>query len=298
MDFFWYYAALLLAKLLRALPLGLVARLGQMGGVVAYFVDGRHRRVAMLNFRRCFPEQDTRQRRATVRQHFRRLGENYASAVKTSGMSDESISAHLEITGAEKLAKHRGAIIAVGHFANFELYARVGTAMPHAQVAATYRGLKQPLLDKLVRELRLQSGCLYFDRTQHGEALRQSLTRGGVMLGLLSDQHRSGGPRVEFLGHSCLTTAAPAVLAQRYNLPLFTAVCYRVALAQWRIEFGEEIPTRVDSARRPVADIMRDVNAAFEIAVRRDPANWFWVHDRWRFDKERRRKIASQSTHA
>jgi Kdo2-lipid IVA lauroyltransferase/acyltransferase len=27
---------------------------------------------------------------------------------------------------------------------------------------------------------------------------------------------------------------------------------------------------------------MRDVNAALERAVRRDPANWFWVHRRWK----------------
>jgi KDO2-lipid IV(A) lauroyltransferase len=28
--------------------------------------------------------------------------------------------------------------------------------------------------------------------------------------------------------------------------------------------------------------IMTDVNREFERAVRRDPANWFWVHDRWK----------------
>ena len=27
---------------------------------------------------------------------------------------------------------------------------------------------------------------------------------------------------------------------------------------------------------------MRDVNRVFEAAVRRDPANWFWVHNRWK----------------
>ena len=27
---------------------------------------------------------------------------------------------------------------------------------------------------------------------------------------------------------------------------------------------------------------MLDVNRAFEAAVRRDPANWFWVHNRWK----------------
>ena len=29
---------------------------------------------------------------------------------------------------------------------------------------------------------------------------------------------------------------------------------------------------------------MGDVNRAFEAAVRRDPANWFWVHRRWKKD--------------
>ena len=47
-----------------------------------------------------------------------------------------------------------------------------------------------------------------------------------------------------------------------------------------------EIPTRETGGPRPVHAIMRDVNRAFEAAVRRDPANWFWVHDRW---KDRRR---------
>ena len=27
---------------------------------------------------------------------------------------------------------------------------------------------------------------------------------------------------------------------------------------------------------------MRDVIRALETAVRRDPANWFWVHSRWK----------------
>jgi KDO2-lipid IV(A) lauroyltransferase len=27
---------------------------------------------------------------------------------------------------------------------------------------------------------------------------------------------------------------------------------------------------------------MLDVNRTFEQAVRRDPANWFWVHNRWK----------------
>lgn len=288
MQTLWYYAAVLLAKTLMALPIRLVALLGRCGGGIAYFVDARHRRVALTNLQQCFGELSEAERRAVAREHFRRLGENYASAIATAGMTDAELMEHLEVIGAEKLAANqRGAIIAVGHFGNFELYARIGPQIPHFRPATTYRALKQPRLDKLVRELRGRSGCLLFDRRREIKPMLRALRSGRIALGLLSDQHNGRrGARLPFLGHDCSTTLAPAILARRFGLPLFTAVCFRVGLAQWQIEFGDEIPSREGESHREFEAIMRDVNAAFEAAVRRDPANWLWVHDRWRFVKQ------------
>ena len=102
-------------------------------------------------------------------------------------------------------------------------------------------------------------------------------------VGLLADQAGADNSlQLPFLGHVCLTSAAPAVFALRYDCGLIMAVCYRVGLARWRIEANQEIPTRENGKARPVAEIMTDVNRAFEAAVRRDPANWFWVHNRWK----------------
>ena len=288
MDRLWYYAALLFACLVRSLPLRVIAAVGRAGGGIAYYVDGRHRRVALLNLCRCFPDRPRFELTRLAREHFRRLGENYISAIRTTGMPAESLSSHLAVVGAEKLAGRtaRGAVVAIGHFGNFELYARLPVG--RLQGATTYRALKQPRLEKLVRKLREESGCRFFDRRRDGAALREALARGGIVLGLLSDQHAgSKGLRVSFFGHECSVTAAPALLAQRYELPLHTAICFRIGLAQWQIEIGDEIPTAWGGRRRPAAEVMADVSAKFEEAVRRDPANWFWVHDRWRFAKGR-----------
>jgi KDO2-lipid IV(A) lauroyltransferase len=75
---------------------------------------------------------------------------------------------------------------------------------------------------------------------------------------------------------------APAVFALRYRCPLYTAICYRTGLATLQIEVGEEIPTQENGHPRTSEAIMRAVNRAFEAAIRRDPANWFWVHNRWK----------------
>jgi len=129
--------------------------------------------------------------------------------------------------------------------------------------------------------LRNHSGCRFFERRRDGAALKDAMNDTGLLLGLLADQS-SKGVRVPFLGQYCNTSTAPAVFALRYQCPLHTAICYRVGLARWRIEVGPEIPTREDGRPRSIEAIMRDVNLALETAVRRDPANWFWVHRRWK----------------
>jgi KDO2-lipid IV(A) lauroyltransferase len=45
---------------------------------------------------------------------------------------------------------------------------------------------------------------------------------------------------------------------------------------------GDEIPIHENGTPREGAAIVGDVNRAFEHAIRQDPANWFWVHNRWK----------------
>jgi KDO2-lipid IV(A) lauroyltransferase len=290
LDTLLYWLARLLVGVLQVLPLGLVAHVGRWGGAVAYHLDGRHRRVALENLRQCFGGEWTGEEiREVARENFRRLGENYCSAIKTAAMSDEEMEGRIATAGLERLrARIReepvsSVLFAIGHFGNFELYARAGRHLPGFRFGTTYRGLRQKGLDRLLKRLRERSGCLFFERRTEGGALRAALSAQRLTLGLLVDQHAGGrGIQVPFFGRECSTSPAPALLALRYRLPLFTAYCFRTAIGRWRFEVGEEIATRVDGQSRPIEDIMTDVNRSFEAAIRRDPANWFWVHKRWK----------------
>jgi lauroyl/myristoyl acyltransferase len=289
MDHLLYYLACALVGFLQTLPLTWVARIGRAGGALAYWLDRRHRRVTQRNLSLAFGQQKRpAEIRALARENFRCIGENYACAVKTAAMSLEEIRPHVEFDAPALQAPPAGqkagnVIVAIGHFGNFELYARFGQFAPAYQCATTYRGLRQPSLNRLLQSLRERSGCLYFERRFDGAALRGYLKKPGVILGLLSDQSAGqAGLRLPFFGQDCSTSAAPAILALRYHCALYTGICYRTGLARWRIEQGPEIPTRDNGEPRSTEAIMLDVNRAFEAAVRRDPANWFWVHNRWK----------------
>lgn len=287
LDGLLYLVARSLVGAVQLLPLAVVARLGRCGGGVAWWLDGRHRRIAVENLSAAFPERSVAEIRDLACENFRRIGENYASAIKTAGMGEDEIRRVLTVRYPEKIATvagSRNVVFAVGHFGNFELYAHAALFFPGWQIVTTYRGLKQPALNRLLSNLRRRSGALYFDRREGSKPLQQAMRGERLMVGLLADQHGGdGGERLSFLGRDCSTTTAPAVFALRYNCALHTAFCQRVALGRWRIDLGPEIPIHhSDGGLRPVEEVTAEVNKAFEEAVRADPANWFWVHRRWK----------------
>lgn len=298
MDALLYVVARAVIAFIELLPLPWVARLGRFFGALAYGIDARHRKIAVQNLKLCFgSEKSEKEIRAIARENFRRIGENFACAAKTAAMSPDQLKPYFEFIGAEKILPHeadagpQSRVVAIGHFGNFELYARFGQFVPIFKCATTYRGLAQPSLDRLLKSMRERSGCRFFERRSESAALKAAMSDTGLLLGLLCDQHAGrGGLRLPFFGHECSTSAAPAVFALRYNCPLHTGICYRVGLGRWQIEVGDEIPTRENGAPRSTAAIMLDVNRAFETAIRRDPANWFWVHNRWKPPQPRRGK--------
>lgn len=289
MDWLLYIIGYGVIRCIQALPLRVGARLGRAGGWVVYLLDARHRRVAGRNIARSFPEKSAEEVRKLVKENFRRIGESYVCGVKTASMSVDELNQVLEFAVPDHLRNPApdeplsSVVVAVGHFGNFEVYARFTLCCPQFQGVSTYRGLPQKSLNRLMQSLREKSGCLLFERRFEGAKLRATMKQPGVLLGLYSDQ--DGGDRglqLPFLGHNCSTSPAPALFALRYGSPLYTAICYRTDLGRWRIECSDPVPTHANGGPRTTAAIMRDVNTAFETAVRRDPANWFWVHNRWK----------------
>ena len=280
----------MLVGLLQALPLRWVARLGRGIGELIFWLDGRHRRMAIGNLTRCFAsEKSAAEIRALAHENFRRIGENYCCGIKTSAMSPAQLKKVLSITGAGTAGNistttlAANCVFATGHFGNFELFTRLAPYIEGYQFAVTYRGIRPPALDKILLTLRTQNGSQMFERRTEGEALKQAMNRGGQLLVLIADQSAGdGGLEMPFFGHPCLASRAPAVMALRYDCELFVPICYRLGLGRWVIETGEAIATHREGKKRSSEAITRDINAAMEAAVRRDPVNWFWVHNRWK----------------
>jgi lauroyl/myristoyl acyltransferase len=290
MEHLLYLLARAFLAFIQALPVRWVALLGRCGGALAFWVDGRHRKMALKNLTRCFGNEKTPAEICDIaKENFRRLGEVYACAMKGMAMNDAGLRTIFSVKGAEGVravdAEGRlvNRVFTGGHFGNFELANRMSALIPGYQAVATYRGIRPPKLDQLVYRMRTVSGNILVDRRTGADDLKRAMSEGGKLLILASDQaDRSGGIELPFLGHYAWTTRAPVILAMRYKCVIFVPICYRVGLGKWVLDIGEPIRMEENGKRRSVEDLMRDINTALEAGVRRDPANWFWVHDRWK----------------
>jgi KDO2-lipid IV(A) lauroyltransferase len=108
------------------------------------------------------------------------------------------------------------------------------------------------------------------------------MEKGGAV-GLLVDQHFTRGPMIEFFGHKARANPLLPKLARQFDCPVYPARCIRLPEGRFRIELQEAITLpRNEKDEIDVAGSTQMINAIIEGWVREYPAQWLWLHNRWR----------------
>ncbi len=280
-----YLAYRMVETICRILPLNLVWRAGRLIGRVGCLFFPSYRRLARRNFQTAFGRERSREELDwLVREHFATLTANLLSSLKVSFMKESDILARLETRGLEKLpgllSAGHGIIYALCHMGNWEVLSQTGVLGPEAKSASMYQALANPLLNAHVLRRRSHSVCTLFDR-KDGFAAPAKWLREGNALGILLDQHAGdGGVWCPFFGRLASTTNLAALLSRRTGAPIVPLTVETIGTARWRIVCGEVLPggrQGLDPDRATA-----QLNLVLEAGIRRSPADWFWVHNRWK----------------
>jgi len=272
------------AGLLELLSLPLAFAIGQMGGVIAWLVLPQYRKLALRNVRIAFAgELSEKQMRRIVRRHFQQLGANLLCSVKFPRMSMEKILQRVRIEHLEYIEncfrKKRPVVLFLSHIGSWEFCTRL---FPHFlrghRTATIYQRIRNPHIDRHVREVRSRFGLEVFERGEgFGKAIE--LLRDGGGVGILMDQHAGdGGLWTPFFGRLASTTPLPALLARRTHAALIGFAVHTDGFARWRAIAGPPIEGTGESIEKLTAR----GNEIVEKQVRRAPEDWFWVHNRWK----------------
>jgi Kdo2-lipid IVA lauroyltransferase/acyltransferase len=259
----------------RRLPRSWARLLGRLGGRFARLLLRSDARRTARNLRRLPADS-----RPTVSQVFEHLGLCVADAC-TLPTDRESLD-ELVVLGGEGTLQRRlraveGTVWISGHVGHWELPAAWAAARGN-RVYAIAAPIHYPALDSWVRRLRLRHGIIALRPDVRGlrEALR-ALQRGDHVVFLL-DQHLPGqGVWVPFLGSPAWTSTAPARLARMAGVPLGGGRCTRLDDGRYGVTFGPLLPSDGDSDT-----VTAEISGWVEDAIREQPEQWVWMHDRWR----------------
>lgn len=169
------------------------------------------------------------------------------------------------------------------HLANWELPAVIGHLLGAGSAVLYRRPNIRAISDVIVKVREPLMGELVPTGLAAPVHLARLLTS-GRHVGMLADQHFTKGVEVVFFGRRCLANPLIALLARQTECPIFgLRVVRKPDGNSFWAEISEPVePVRDTDGRIEVAGTMQVITSVIERWVREYPAQWLWLHRRWR----------------
>ncbi len=174
----------------------------------------------------------------------------------------------------------KGGIIFGAHIGNWEVGPKYFIKRG-LDVCTVYRPLNNPMVEKMTANLR---GVNLIEKSVSGSRkIIEIIKKGGFVI-ILADQKITEGEPVKFFHDDAITTTSIAKIALKYGVPLIPARSIRI---DKKFKFIVEVdkPLEINKSESINSDILRvtrEINKKLESWIEQYPAQWFWVHNRWK----------------
>jgi KDO2-lipid IV(A) lauroyltransferase len=174
------------------------------------------------------------------------------------------------------------ALMFSAHLGNWEL-AAVGARRYGLDSAVLFRMPNNRFIADFIEETRADLMSQLVPTGSEAALFMAGVIERGGHLGMLVDQHRKPGVRVQFFGRPCWANPTLARLARHYDCPVHGARVVRLPKNRFRIELTRALDLPRDAEGKiEIAGATQAVTSVIEGWVREHPEQWLWLHRRWR----------------
>lgn len=276
--------AFIILYLIQLLPFGMIQKLADFIGWLAYYAVAPRRRVGTVNLQKCFPEWSEAQRQAVLKRHFQHMAKLmleyglywYAPAERLRSLVRYQDKHHLD----NALAVGEKVILLYPHFTAFEM--AVYTLNQDVPLISMYSHQKNKALDEQILKGRHRYNNVFLLGRNDGlRAIIKQLRQNDAPFLYLPDQDfgRKDSIFVNFFGIQAATIEGLSRIAALTKAKVIPAIPTREADGTVTLRFypaWENFPT--DNV---VNDTQR-MNDFIEARVREQPEQYFWLHKRFK----------------
>lgn len=275
----------LVARALSTLPLAVLYRLAALVHFLVYRVFRVRREVVESNLARSFPEHGNTAITVLSRQVYRNYSDVLVEMLRSLRMSENELLDRVRFEGddllEDELRGGRPVLLTLAHQCNLEWMLLAACLRFDYPLEAVYRPLANPRMEAVMSVAYTRFGARLIDDRS---VIRSIMARRAEprIVALASDQ----GPNVKddiywtrFLNQETGFFMSPEVIARFTGYPVYFAGMRRIARGRYTVSF-----TRIAEPpyKGPERVVMPAYIRAVEAQILAAPADWLWMHRRWK----------------
>ncbi len=260
--------------------------------LLVYHLDKKRRDLTITNLTMAFPEKTSDEIIVLSKKVYTELSKTISEILLMfTGQFDIDKAIKNQDEAQKKLQdiaqnSPNGVIVMTAHFSNWELAAHFLAKHGLPMLAIGREGNNKLIDQKITIPFRNKYGNRATSKDNAMLAMAKTLKKGGAV-GLLIDQKAGqlNSVKVDFFGTPAETTLSVAMLKLKFNpvvVPIFIA---RQSDGLYEMIINEPIDyiaDEVEDKEKKSEAMTLKYNQAIEEIIRKYPAQWFWMHNRWR----------------
>jgi len=275
--------------IVKVIPPRFLYKFAGLVSSLAYTFAGKQKQIAFDSLKIAFgKEKESKELDNIVRECFDYIAK---SAVELMFLMDnpQLLKERVYIAGKENLDKAlslgKGVILVSAHFGNFPLL--LGTlAVQGYKVAGIMRPMRDSRVEKIFLKKREKFGVkTIYSQPRHTcvNDTIQALRNNEVVFIPIDQNFGTAGVFVNFFGKKAATATGPVIFAQRTKAALIPCFILRQKDDRHKIIFEPaiDLEERLSSEETILVNIQR-LTDIIEAYIRKYPAEWGWIHRRWK----------------
>ncbi|OGL42646.1 MAG: hypothetical protein A2W05_10215 [Candidatus Schekmanbacteria bacterium RBG_16_38_10] len=283
-----YLIFLALIKITGAMPLQVSSFLLTRLGRIAYYLDIKHRNIAIENLKVAFGNEKSQEEIELIaRKVFENLPLTFLDFCRIPKITKDNLSKFVTFENIEyvheEIKKEKGLLLVTAHFGSWEILPHL-FSLNYKPLNIIVRPLDNTALDMAVSKYRTFSGNKLIEKKNGLKHILKALQRKEI-IGTLNDQNvkYSEGVFVDFFGKKACTNFVLGLISLRTDVPVIMGFIIREGLNKHRIRFEKliDIEKGIDRGKY-ILDFTQAITTVTENYIRKFPEQWFWVHRRWK----------------
>lgn len=276
-------------KFLTRLPLPLLYAFGHFAYFVAFHVLHWHRELAARNLANALPEKSDEERSTILRQSYANLGQTLAETFWGFGASAADLTERVAIENPELIerlvAAKRPVVVLTAHMCNWEWLLPGTAAQFGIPIDAVYKPLRVASLDAFIRDTRSRFGgkpipmqsFLFELMRRAGEA------RAYAMVADQTPPRNMDKYWTTFLNQDTAFFTGADKIAKFLDAPVLYVAMRRLRRGHYSVRLHVLVEPPYDGSDD--LQVVERYARRLEMEIREHPADWLWVHNKWKYPK-------------